>query len=63
LVTGPASAKNERAAYLAHRYPEAAKRVSGVESLDHPSEGQLLALARRFFKADDRMHWQSRTHR
>ena len=29
-------------------------------ALDHPTEPQLVALARRFFKADDRMHAQQR---
>ena len=62
LITGPASAKNELAAHIEHRHPQLAGRVSGIESLDHPTEGQLLALARRFFKADDRMHWQLRPH-
>jgi stalled ribosome rescue protein Dom34 len=61
LITGPANAKNELAAHLGQHHPELAKRVSGVEPLDHPTDGQLLSLGRRFFKADDRMHWQART--
>ncbi len=60
LITGPASAKTEFHHYLAERHPELAARVSGVEALDHPSDGALVALGRRFFKADDRMH--SQTH-
>jgi stalled ribosome rescue protein Dom34 len=55
LLTGPSNAKIELNHYLAQHRPELAKRVSGVESLDHPSDGQLVALARKFFKADDRM--------
>ena len=60
LITGPANAKNELAAHIQRRHPDVATRISGIETLDHPSEGQLVALARSFFKADDRMHPQSR---
>lgn len=56
LLTGPASAKNELQHYLNEHSPDLAKRVSGVESLDHPTDGALVALARKFFRADDRMH-------
>lgn len=59
LVTGPANAKTELVAHIERVHPELAKRISGVETLDHPSDGELVALARRFFRADDRMHWQS----
>ncbi len=58
LVTGPASAKTELADYLKRVHPELAKKVSGVESLDHPTEGALLAFARSYFQADDRMRSQ-----
>lgn len=61
LITGPANAKTELAAYIRHQHPDLAKRISGVEPLDHPTDGELVALARKFFKADDRMH--SQTHR
>lgn len=58
LVTGPANAKTELVAYIKKHEPRLAERISGVETLDHPSDGALLALARSFFKADDRMHPQ-----
>lgn len=60
LITGPANAKTELAAYMKRAHPEVAARISGVETLDHPSDGQLIALARKFFVADDRMHAQRR---
>ena len=60
LITGPANAKKELAAHIERRHPDLAKRISAIETLDHPSDGQLLALARRFFRADDRMHSQTR---
>ena len=59
LITGPANAKTELAAYIKRTNPNLAERISGVEALDHPSDGALVALGRKFFKADDRMHSQS----
>lgn len=56
LITGPANAKTELVAYIKSAHPKLAERISGVETLDHPSDGNLLAIGRRFFKADDRMH-------
>jgi stalled ribosome rescue protein Dom34 len=61
LITGPANAKTELVTYIKKTEPLLAERISGVETLDHPSDGALLKLARTFFKADDRMH--SQTHR
>jgi stalled ribosome rescue protein Dom34 len=58
LITGPASAKTELASYIQHKRPDLAKRISGVETVDHPTDGQIVALARSFFKKDDRMHAQ-----
>ena len=58
LITGPANTKLELKNYLAEHYPDLSKRVSAVETVDHPSDNQLVALARKFFKADDRMHAQ-----
>jgi len=59
LITGPANAKTELVGYIKKTQPHLAERISGVETLDHPSDGALVALARSFFKADDRMHPQS----
>jgi stalled ribosome rescue protein Dom34 len=58
LITGPANAKTELASYLRQTHPEISRRVSGVETVDHPTDGQLVALARTFFEKDDRMHAQ-----
>jgi hypothetical protein len=57
-ITGPASAKKELLAHIERAHPEIAKRVSGVETVDHPTEGELVTLGRRFFRADDRMQAQ-----
>ena len=56
LVSGPASAKTELVSYMKTHNPKIAGRISAVETLDHPTDGALLALGRKFFKADDRMH-------
>lgn len=53
LIVGPASAKREFASDLTARHPQVAKRVVGVESLDHPTNGELVAYARRAFKKVD----------
>jgi len=58
LITGPASAKTELANYIRQTQPDLARRISGVEAMDHPTDGTLVDFARRFFKADDRMHPQ-----
>jgi stalled ribosome rescue protein Dom34 len=38
----------------AHR-PALRKQIAGWETVDHPSEGELLALARKFFLGHDRL--------
>lgn len=61
LIVGPASAKTELHTHLKDAHPGIAAKISAVETLDHPSDGQLLAHARKFFRADDRM--RSQVHR
>jgi stalled ribosome rescue protein Dom34 len=58
LITGPASAKSELAAHITRRHPDLARCVVGVETIDHPSDGALVAVARIYFKAEDRLHPQ-----
>jgi stalled ribosome rescue protein Dom34 len=55
LVVGPGSAKTEFAAYAKEKAPALAKRIVAVQSADHPSDRQIVAHARTFFKAADRM--------
>jgi stalled ribosome rescue protein Dom34 len=59
LITGPAGAKKELASYIEHEQPSLAKRIAAVHTLDHPTDGELVKLARTFFVADDRMRSQS----
>jgi hypothetical protein len=55
LIVGPASAKTEFVKYLdAHERTLRAK-VAGVETVDHPTDREMVAYARKYFKASDRM--------
>ena len=55
LVTGPGNAKVGFREHVAKRHAALAGRIVGVETLDHPTEGELLAYARRYFKRVDNM--------
>ncbi len=55
LVTGPGTAKNELVKHVEMHDPKLKKLIVGVETVDHPSDGQLVAHARKYFKAADRM--------
>jgi hypothetical protein len=59
LVVGPAQAKLLLIKHLHSHDPSVAERVIGVETVDHPSDGQLVAYARKYFAAADRMRTQS----
>ena len=53
LIVGPGSAKTEFHKDLGARHEAVAKKVLAVESVDHPSNGELLALARKHFRRVD----------
>jgi stalled ribosome rescue protein Dom34 len=53
LVVGPGSAKSALMQYLATHDPRTAAKVVGVESADHPTDGEVVAFARKYFKAKD----------
>ncbi len=55
LIAGPANAKQELVKHLKEHDKDVAACVVGVEVLDHPSDGQLLAFARKYFLGVDRM--------
>ena len=59
LLTGPGNAKLEFVRYLHRHAPQLEKRIVGVESADHPTDGQLVAHARKYFHAKDHMLPQS----
>jgi stalled ribosome rescue protein Dom34 len=55
LITGPADAKNQLVKHIDEHDPKLKKIIAGVETVDHPSDGELVAFARHYLKATDRM--------
>ena len=55
LITGPANAKNDLVKHIDHHDPKLMKIIAGVETVDHPSDPQLVAHARHYLAATDRM--------
>jgi stalled ribosome rescue protein Dom34 len=55
LVTGAHKAQADFRHYVEKHRAHLAPKIVGWETVDHPSEGQLAALARKFFVKHDRM--------
>jgi stalled ribosome rescue protein Dom34 len=55
LIVGPSSAKLEFFKYLHEHDRKLAARVTGVESADHPTDGEIVARAKDAFVASDHM--------
>ena len=55
LIAGPGNAKTAFEAYIAEHDVGLARRVVGIETLDHPTEPELLAHARKYFAAIDQL--------
>lgn len=55
LIVGPAGAKTVLMKHMQRHDPKIAQCVVGIETVDHPSDGQLLAYARHYFVKADRM--------
>lgn len=55
LVTGSHTATADFRHYADKHRPQTALRIVGYEVVDHPSENQLVALARKYLLAHDRM--------
>jgi stalled ribosome rescue protein Dom34 len=53
LVLGPGLAKNHFKNHLEKHDAGIAKKVIGFENCDHPTDNQILAQARHFFKGYD----------
>lgn len=50
LILGPGVAKHHFRNYLMEQKPMVAKKVAGVETVDHPTDGQIAAMARKFYE-------------
>lgn len=55
LVAGSHTAQADFKHYVAKHRPAVAAQIVGYETVDHPSDNQLVALARDFFLKYDRM--------
>lgn len=55
LVAGGHLAQTDFRHYVEKHRPQVAKLITGWETVDHPSEGQLLALAKKHFEKVDKM--------
>jgi stalled ribosome rescue protein Dom34 len=58
LVCGPGLAKNELVKHVEHHDSAWRKKLVGVATVDHPSDKGLVAHARKYFLAADRMRPQ-----
>jgi hypothetical protein len=56
LVTGSHTAIADFRHYAEKHRPHTASRIVAYEVVDHPSENQLVALARKYFLKHDRMN-------
>ncbi len=56
LIVGPGDEKTAFMKYLTEQVPAVAEKIKGVETVDHPSEGQLLAYARKHFVSAGGLH-------
>jgi len=55
LIVGPASAKHEFMTFVHEKRLLLVSKIVGVEPADHPAGGEIVAHARSYFKASDRM--------
>ena len=59
LLTGPGSAKHDWQKYVQEHHPQVSARIVRVQPLDHLSDGELLAFARKAVHGTDLMGSQS----
>jgi stalled ribosome rescue protein Dom34 len=55
LIVGPSSAKVEFLRYVQDTDRTLQAKVVGIETVDHPTDRQIVDYARRYFKGSDRM--------
>jgi hypothetical protein len=55
LIVGHGTAKEELASFIRNHAPLLAPCIMGVEAIDQPTKGQILAFARKFFEGKDLM--------
>ncbi len=55
LVVGSSTAQADFKHYADKHRPQTAKHIVGYETVDHPTENQLIAMAKQYFLKYDRM--------
>jgi hypothetical protein len=55
LILGPGTAKLELVKHIHKHDQQLVDRIAGVETADHPSDKQVVAHARNYFKSADLM--------
>ncbi len=53
---GPGKARTVFKSYLNEQFPSVASNVWDVQTSDHPTDREIIAAARTWFHAQDRMH-------
>lgn len=54
LLMGPGEAKTQFQKYIKDHHQAIAKKVVGVETVDHPTDGQIREIAKKFFTRVER---------
>lgn len=62
LIVGPGSAKTELVKHVARHDHALSDKIVGVETVDHPSDAQLLAYAKKYFIKVDNMKGDAPIH-
>lgn len=55
LILGPGSTKTELVKHAAAHDPVAFRAIVGVETVDHPTDAQIIAYAKKYFVGVDNM--------
>ena len=55
LIVGPAQAKLHLVKHIHAHDAALVSKIIGVETVDHPTDGQLVAYARKYFLVKDKM--------
>lgn len=55
LIVGPSTAKLQFIRYVHQHEPALEPKIVGVETVDHPTDGQIIAYAVKYFKKTDQM--------
>jgi hypothetical protein len=58
LIVGPSNEKTELAKHIRNAHSRLAAMIEGVEAVDHPRDGEIVAHARKVLKSADRMRAQ-----